>query len=44
MNKYFYEVFENIPRQGPGQNVSTQKAFDYIKNHLPSQPEILDIG
>ncbi len=44
MNKYFYEVFENIPRQGPGLKESTQKAFNSIKRHLPSRPEILDIG
>ena len=44
MNDYFYEVFENIPRQGPGLNESTRKAFNFIKSQLPSQPEILDIG
>jgi ubiquinone/menaquinone biosynthesis C-methylase UbiE len=44
MNTYFYEVFENIPRQGPGTNPSTRKAFDLIKNDLPAKPEILDIG
>jgi SAM-dependent methyltransferase len=44
MNRYFYEVFENIPRQGPGNNESTRKAFSYIRKHLPSRPDILDIG
>jgi len=44
MNTYFYEVFENIPRQGPGTNPSTRKAFDLIKNDLPAKPQILDIG
>ena len=44
MNQYFYEVFENIPRQGPGNNESTRKAFFQIQSHLPHQPEILDIG
>lgn len=44
MNNYFYEVYENIPRQGPGLNASTRKAFHYIKGYLPFQPEILDIG
>ena len=44
MNRYFFEVFENIPRQGPGQNSSTRKAFNFIKKHLPDKPEILDVG
>lgn len=44
MNTYFYEVFENIPRQGPGTNPSTRKAFGLIKDDLPAKPEILDIG
>lgn len=43
MNKYFYEVFENIPRQGPGNFESTQKAFKKIID-LPPNAEILDIG
>lgn len=44
MNKYFYEVFENIPRQGPGLNSSTQQAFKIIQKDLPEVPEILDVG
>jgi ubiquinone/menaquinone biosynthesis C-methylase UbiE len=44
MNKFFYEVFENIPRQGPGMNSSTRKAYNTIHKHLPKQPAILDIG
>lgn len=44
MNKYFYEVFENIPRQGPGMNSSTRKAYNTISQHLPEKPAILDIG
>ncbi len=44
MNTYFYEVFENIPRQGPGLNSSTRKAFQRIEKDLPPKPEILDIG
>lgn len=44
MNKYFYEVFENIPRQGPGLNESTKRAFSCIKQQLTEKPEILDIG
>lgn len=44
MNSYFYEVFENIPRQGPGIKESTYKAYNLIKEYLPSRPEILDVG
>ncbi|DAC73447.1 MAG TPA: SAM-dependent methyltransferase [Thermoplasmata archaeon] len=41
--EYFYELFTGLPRGGPGDNVSTQKAFGYLKN-LPPKPRILDIG
>jgi SAM-dependent methyltransferase len=41
--KYFYDVFENLPRQGPGSTASTLKALSLVKG-LPPQPEILDIG
>ncbi len=41
--KYFYELFRNLPRGGPGDNKSTRKAFSYLKK-LPSEPLILDIG
>jgi ubiquinone/menaquinone biosynthesis C-methylase UbiE len=41
--EYFYELFCSLPRGGPGDNNSTQKAFGYLKN-LPSDPFILDIG
>jgi ubiquinone/menaquinone biosynthesis C-methylase UbiE len=44
MNSYFYEVFENIPRQGPGTNESTRKAYQIISRHLPVHPVILDVG
>lgn len=41
--EYFYEVFIGLPRGGPGDNASTRKAFNYLKN-LPPNPYILDIG
>jgi len=41
--EYFYELFLGLPRGGPGDNESTQKAFSYLKN-LPEEPFILDIG
>lgn len=44
MDKYFYEVFENIPRQGPGLNAATRKAYMLIQDKLSDKPEILDIG
>ena len=41
--KYFYELFEALPRGGPGDNESTRRAFNIIPNP-PEQPPILDIG
>ena len=43
MNKIFYEIFEALPRQGPGDAVSTKKAFRMLKG-LPDSPLILDVG
>jgi SAM-dependent methyltransferase len=40
---YFYEIFCSMPRSGPGDALSTRKAFGYLKN-LPAKPQILDIG
>ena len=41
--EYFYELFEALPRCGPGGNKSTRRAFNTIPK-LPEQPFILDIG
>ncbi len=41
--QYFYELFQGLPRGGPGDNKSTSKAFGYLKN-LPDELIILDIG
>jgi ubiquinone/menaquinone biosynthesis C-methylase UbiE len=41
--EYFYELFEALPRGGPGDIKSTQRAFNTIPK-LPGQPLILDIG
>lgn len=38
-----YELFRDMPRQGPGSNECTRKAFKRL-SHLPKQPHILDIG
>lgn len=43
MDKYFFEVFESSPRQGPGSSETTRKAYSLLE-HLPQHPEILDIG
>jgi SAM-dependent methyltransferase len=43
MDKIFYEIFEALPRQGPGDDLSTQKAFQKL-SELPEHPEILDVG
>ena len=40
---YFYELFEALPRGGPGDNNSTRRAFNTIPKP-PEQPLILDIG
>ncbi len=39
----FFEVHSDLPREGPGSNQSTQRAFKSLKN-LPANPRILDIG
>ncbi len=41
--EYFYELFEALPRGGPGDKESTRRAFNTIPNP-PEQPLILDIG
>lgn len=43
MPPIFYEVHSNLPREGPGDNQSTEKAYKMLKN-LPAKPRILDIG
>ena len=39
----FFELYHNLPRQGPGDNESTAKAFSYLKE-LPHRITLLDIG
>jgi ubiquinone/menaquinone biosynthesis C-methylase UbiE len=43
MPPMFYEVHSNLPREGPGENQSTEKAFRALKN-WSSKPRMLDIG
>jgi ubiquinone/menaquinone biosynthesis C-methylase UbiE len=39
----FYELYHNLPRQGPGDNESTAKAFSYLMD-LPLHSTLLDVG
>jgi cyclopropane fatty-acyl-phospholipid synthase-like methyltransferase len=42
MHKLFFEIHENLPREGPGRFKYTKKAFELIPNL--KNPKILDIG
>jgi SAM-dependent methyltransferase len=41
---YFFEVFEAMPRQGPGSDEATLRALRSLKPRLPPAPRVLDIG
>ena len=41
--EYFYELFESLPRGGPGATELTRRAF-HLMPDPPGQPYILDIG
>ncbi len=41
--QWFFKLHRNLPREGPGNDASTARAFDLIQE-LPPQPRILDIG
>ncbi len=41
--EFLYEIFDTLPRQGPGDSKSTQKAYSFIDN-LPQNPNLIDIG
>jgi len=43
MDDIFFEIFESLPRQGPGDDRSTKRAFQVLTG-LSGHPEILDIG
>ncbi len=43
MMEVFFEVQSDLPRQGPGDAKSTQKALE-LCTELPSSPRVLDIG
>lgn len=42
-NHPFFEIHKDIPREGPGNNESTRKAFHMLSG-LPTFPHILDVG
>ena len=39
----FFEVYERLPRQGPGSHASAARALD-LCSELPSSPTVLDLG
>jgi len=39
----FFEVYEALPRQGPGNRASAERALAYCRE-LPASPAILDLG
>ena len=41
--EYFYELYKALPRGGPGDNISTRRAYDAMDT-VPEKPNILDIG
>lgn len=43
ISEFFYELFSDMPRQGPGSNEYTRKAYMSLPN-LALQPNILDVG
>lgn len=40
---FIFTMHEGLPRQGPGSNECTKKAYSILK-YLPEKPEILDLG
>jgi ubiquinone/menaquinone biosynthesis C-methylase UbiE len=41
--QFFLEIHRDMPRQGPGDDASTRRAFSMLSD-LPASPDILDIG
>jgi len=39
----FFELYEGLPRQGPGNRACAEKAFDLCRE-LPPVPAVLDLG
>jgi hypothetical protein len=43
MEDLYFKIFEALPRQGPGDEAATKKAFQRLSG-LPQSPAILDVG
>src|SRR3990170_2464740 len=43
MVNVFFEIHHDLPREGPGGNESTRKAYSMLRG-LPDEPRILDVG
>jgi ubiquinone/menaquinone biosynthesis C-methylase UbiE len=43
LTNIFFEIHSELPREGPGDNESTKKAYSMLRN-LPEHPRILDVG
>ena len=43
MNAAFWKIHSGLPREGPGDNKSTRKAYMMLED-LPENPRILDVG
>jgi len=41
--EFFWTIHSGLPREGPGDNKSTRRAYRMLKN-LPKTPRILDVG
>lgn len=41
--EFFFEIHQDLPREGPGDNASTRKALEMMPG-VPDQPAILDVG
>jgi ubiquinone/menaquinone biosynthesis C-methylase UbiE len=42
--EFFFEIHQDLPREGPGDNASTRKALALFQPYLPEAPAILDVG
>ncbi len=42
-SEIFWEIHSKLPREGPGDDASTRKAFSMLAD-LPNAPCILDVG
>ncbi|MCL1966226.1 MAG: class I SAM-dependent methyltransferase [Candidatus Bathyarchaeota archaeon] len=43
VNEHFFEIHNNLPREGPGDSRSTRRAYRMLTD-LPERPRVLDVG